>query len=90
MKTLKLQRVTRYFGYILLCAVFTSCVGVETPNFTEGKPFIVGKIYTYKDTLARYTAKDFTFRFNEWLAEKQSFVAKQNLYNIGDTVRLAK
>lgn len=31
MKTLKLQRVTRYFGYILLCAVlFTSCVCGES------------------------------------------------------------
>jgi hypothetical protein len=33
MKTLKLQQVTRYFGYILLCAVlFTSCVCGESKN----------------------------------------------------------
>jgi len=33
MKTIKLQRVTRYFGYILLCAVlFSSCVCGESKN----------------------------------------------------------
>ena len=34
MKTLKLQRVTRYFGYILLCAVF-SCTQIENKLETK-------------------------------------------------------
>ena len=35
MKTLKIKRVTRYFGYILLCAVlFSSCVCGESKNET--------------------------------------------------------
>jgi hypothetical protein len=89
MKNLKFR--TLNLLYLVFGVVFiSSCVGVETPNFTEENPFIVGKVDTYKDTLARYTAKEYTFKFDEWLGEKQSFVAAQNLYNIGDTVRLAK
>jgi hypothetical protein len=34
MKTSKLQRVTRYFGYILLCAVF-SCTQIENKLETK-------------------------------------------------------
>ncbi len=50
MKTLKLQRVTRYFGYILLVAVlFTSCIPSTKPKDLE--PIISRQ---FKDAKAVY------------------------------------
>lgn len=74
---------------VLLSTLF-SCVGVETPNIDcNDRPFIVGSIEIYQDSIYRYTAKDFTIKGSEFLAGKQSVFSKE-VFKIGDTLRLCK
>ena len=77
--------------YTMLVAVFfVGCTGVETPNINcNDRPFIVGEISVYQDSLYRYTAKKYTLEFSEFLAGKQSVISK-DVFKIGDTLRLEK
>lgn len=75
---------------VLIAVLLSSCVGVETPNINcNDKPFIVGKIEIYNDSLYYYEAKDFTLKGSEFLAGKQSIISKE-VFKIGDTLRLSK
>ena len=83
------KKINSKFLCTVLCAVFLTSCGVETPIF-YGKPFIVGKIEVINDTLCVYTAKEFTLKGTELFASKQRFIAKQRLFQIGDTVTICK
>ena len=75
---------------VLIAVLFTSCVGVETPNINcNARPFIVGKIEIYNDSLYYYEAKDFTLKGSEFWAGKQSIISKE-VFKVGDTLRLSK
>ena len=87
MKTLKLQRVTRYFGYILLAVGLFSC-GTESVRVTKEEPFIIEKIEKLDNNQWRYSRAKFKRPFQEFFAmEKQSITTDYKLdVNIGDTL----
>lgn len=77
-------------AYVLLAVVFSSCNGVETPNINcNDRPFVVGEIKVYKDSLYYYTAKKFTLKGSQFFAGKQSVISK-DVFKIGDTLRFSK
>ena len=86
----RFKTIISYTLYTLLGTVFLySCTGVETPNFND-KPFVVGSVERYNDSLCIYTATKFTEKFSELFAGKQRFIAKEKLFQVGDTVRISK
>ena len=56
MKTLKIMRVTRYFGYILLAVViFSSCDSkTSTPNGQDGEKVANGSVTYYSVSAVDY------------------------------------
>lgn len=85
----RFKTLTRYALYTLLGTVLLTSCGVETPNFNT-KPFVVGSVERFNDSLCIYTATNFTLKGNELFAGKQRFIAKERLFQVGDTVRISK
>lgn len=80
---------------IVFCViVFTSCMGVETPVFTDNvsnlRPFVVNNIRAIDEKNCVYITNKWNFAFDEVFSTKASFVAKKGLFQIGDTVTVCK
>ena len=87
--------------YLFLCIIFlASCSGVETSvfsnNATEHKsyycyrPFVVHKMERFDEYNSRYTTNNVNNFFSESLSGNPSFIAKNGLFIIGDTVIVNK
>lgn len=84
MKTLNYKRVTRYFGYILLCTVLLiSCDGMSPKFGDKSEPFVVTEIKIQTNGMCRY------YGFSNGMMQDY-FEADKGLFNIGDTVRVCK
>ena len=89
--------------YLFLCIIaLSSCVGVETPIFSDNckneaikgdpffKPFIVHKIERFDENNSRYTSDNHNALILEGFSKMPSFIAKNGLFVIGDTVKICK
>lgn len=87
MKTLKLQRVTRYFGYILLVAVLFSSCDYETTYPSKPCVFIVKEVVQVKGGMQKYKVEMPDDEDTNMGSTSFYFADSIGKFNAGDTLR---
>lgn len=88
MKTFKLQRVIRFFGYILLSIVVLQSCGYRTPIIDGKVPFVVYKIVRYDETHSKYFAANLNSgALENAFSDYPIIILPSKIYNIGDTIK---
>jgi len=74
----------------LIIALFSSCMGVETPRLTKSNPFIVSKVKVYDLDNNAYTGGRYVAMFSQFWSYHQTIIAPRGMYNVGDTIKVCK
>lgn len=86
MKTLKIMRVTRYFGYILLVAVLFSC-GNEITYPSKPCVFIVKEVHQVNGGMQKYKVEMPDDEDTKMGSTSFYFADSIGKFNAGDTLR---
>lgn len=70
--------------------ILSSCLGVETPTFTEEQPFIIKEIRSMGKTSNAYVGSKFYNAFGQLIAYHATIIAPKGLFNVGDTIKFKK